>query len=56
MDITECAASVCTDPDRVVWDTGHICADESVLMKRMRCRSAKAGMIEAGPTNLLLTT
>jgi len=41
MDITECAAPICTNSDRVVWDAGHICA------------RGEAGMTEAGPTNAL---
>ena len=39
MDIAECATSVCTDSDRVVWDTVHICAeeeDEAQRLARMR--------------------
>ena len=35
MDIAEGATSVCTDSDRVVWDTAHICADEEDEAQRL---------------------
>ena len=36
MDITECAASICTNSDRVVWDTGHIFEEGVAKLAQMR--------------------